>query len=429
MPALARHTPPARSVPARVRTALAALAALPTLAAATPARAVTITQVPLAGAPAAFVTSNAAGVFVGGVGSTRAYATIASPSTVGLTPGPAGALAEAGLTLGPDGAVWYLGSFALATPEGRRGFSAIYEDTASGVLERARFASSGDAPVAMATGSDGSLWMADIGEGDAIDRYTPGGSIVRYRTIGAPIEIVAGPDGALWFTQAAPCAAYDGPCVGRITTAGEISDYPLPLSSEAYGITVGADGALWLAEWQSGTIGRMTLDGALTQYPIPRPVDPAPGLGSVMPQHLTAGPDGAIWFTDPGDDSIGRVSAAGAVTEYPIAALPPSQRLLPTVTQAGPDTIASGPGGVLWVSETAARAIARVDPAGVSPHPVSASLRACPRPPPSRSRRSSPRRSSARSRRRWSTTLRCASSSWSRSRCRTRTPVASRCRA
>jgi virginiamycin B lyase len=37
-----------------------------------------------------------------------------------------------------------------------------------------------------------------------------------------PYGIVAGPDGALWFTE------MRGGRIGRITTGGEVSAYPLP---------------------------------------------------------------------------------------------------------------------------------------------------------------------------------------------------------
>ena len=364
-----------------------ALSLVGAMHAAPRARAVSITQLPLAGTAAGFVAPVPGGVAVGGVGGPRAFSLIAAPSSTAVSPGPAGPLAEGGVTVGPDGGTWYLSSTTVRGPEGTaHTFSTILEATAAGAVERARYPSGGYAPVAMATGADGALWIADIGEGGSIDRYEPGGTIVHYPTLGLPIGIVAGPDGALWFTQAAPCIGYGGPCVGRISTTGEISDYPLPIASEAYGITVGADGALWLAEWQSGTIGRLSTSGQLAQFPVPRPTAPARGFESVTPRNLTAGPDGAIWFTDPGDNSIGRVSSTGQVSEYPIPPLARSERLLATVPQAGPDGIAAGPGGVLWANEGTATAIARIDPSAVGQVALA----------PARVSRSCPQRAAAR---------------------------------
>ena len=181
------------------------------------AGAVSITQLPLAGMPAGFVAGVSGGVIVGGVGVSRAFDVIDGTASAGVGNGPAGPLAEAGVTVGPDGQTWYLSSVRVRGPEGTaQSFSAIFESTPAGVIERVRYPASGYAPVAMATGADGALWVADIGEGGSIDRYEPGGTITHYRTLGPPIDIVAGPDGAMWFTQAAPCIGYGGPCIGRI---------------------------------------------------------------------------------------------------------------------------------------------------------------------------------------------------------------------
>ena len=49
--------------------------------------------------------------------------------------------------------------------------------------------------------------------------------------------IAAGIDGALWFTA--------GASIGRITTAGAITEYPLPDGTVIGGITAGAHGAIW----------------------------------------------------------------------------------------------------------------------------------------------------------------------------------------
>ena len=52
-----------------------------------------------------------------------------------------------------------------------------------------------------------------------------------------------GPDGALWFTE------YDGNKIGRITTAGAVTEFPIPTAgSQPSAMTVGPDGALWFIE-------------------------------------------------------------------------------------------------------------------------------------------------------------------------------------
>jgi virginiamycin B lyase len=66
-----------------------------------------------------------------------------------------------------------------------------------------------------------------------------------------PVEIAAGPDGALWFTN------YSG-SIGRITTAGLVTNFALFGSANPQGITAGPDGALWFTVVDLGTIGRIS---------------------------------------------------------------------------------------------------------------------------------------------------------------------------
>ena len=108
----------------------------------------------------------------------------------------------------------------------------------------------------------------------------------------ALVGITAGPDRALWFTE------WDGLSVGRITTAGAVTEYPLPLAAASpYQITAAADGALWFTD--ANGIGRMTTSGAVTQYDIATTNGVTTGHG---PGPITVGPDGELWSAD--NDSI-----------------------------------------------------------------------------------------------------------------------------
>jgi virginiamycin B lyase len=63
--------------------------------------------------------------------------------------------------------------------------------------------------------------------------------------------LATGPDGALWFTE------WGAGRVGRITPTGDIETHELPNpTSESHGITLGPDGALWVA-LESGAIARV----------------------------------------------------------------------------------------------------------------------------------------------------------------------------
>ena len=131
----------------------------------------------------------------------------------------------------------------------------------------------------------------------------------------------------------APCGSptIGNDSIGRITTAGVVTNYTGTGISDPYGITAGPDGALWFTNDGNNSIGRITTAGVVTNYtgtghrptrtgsrPAPTapcgsptsattrsggspppgssPTTPAPGIS--RPHGITAGPDGALWFTN-----------------------------------------------------------------------------------------------------------------------------------
>src|SRR5205823_34708 len=118
--------------------------------------------------------------------------------------------------------------------------------------------------------------------------------------------ITAGPDGALWFTE------INVNTIGRITTAGAVSEFTLPGPSVSPAdITPGPDGSLWFTEFTGAGIGRIGTDGTVGDFKGP----------ITDPLRITTGPDGALWFTESFAGKIGRltfpapaVSAGGAGT-------------------------------------------------------------------------------------------------------------------
>ena len=85
-----------------------------------------------------------------------------------------------------------------------------------------------------------------------------------------------------------------------MTTSGAFTEYPITAGSGPFGITTGADGALWFAEFNTGKIGRVSTSGAFTEYPIP--------TASSRPIGITTGPDGALWFTENSGNKIGKIT-------------------------------------------------------------------------------------------------------------------------
>lgn len=104
-------------------------------------------------------------------------------------------------------------------------------------------------------------------------------------------NITAGPDGALWFTVG------EGNLIGRITTGGSLTEYPLSFGAP-FVITTGPDGALWFTNLTGNNISQITTGGSITEYPLP--------MASSSPFGITTGPDSALWFTESGGNRIGR---------------------------------------------------------------------------------------------------------------------------
>ncbi len=253
---------------------------------------------------------------------------------------------------GPDGNLWL--------SHGAR--SSVIRMTPAGQV--AEFHLDGGAG-GVAVGADGSIWVTGTG--------VTTGQVTRLGLDGVvtgrfPVQagslylagIVGGPDGSLWFTAANPYAGMPGGLmgvggVGRITVAGSVSEYRLPVNAGATGIIAGPDGTMWFI-WD-GALGRATLQGTLSRIQMqPSAVGPLAAL--------TLGPSGNVWFTVPAvlsgtilDDTvgyIGLITPAGVVSQYAV----------PTA-HAYPFDITAGPDGNLWFTEQSGNKIGRVTPAGV----------------------------------------------------------------
>ena len=93
-----------------------------------------------------------------------------------------------------------------------------------------------------------------------------------------------------------------------------VKQYPLPEFNQRWRITAGPDGALWFTEGPFDSIGRITTSGVITHFPLP--------TKGGYPYGITSGPDGALWFTKMNAQPfLGRITVSGSITEY---VLPPS---------------------------------------------------------------------------------------------------------
>ena len=109
-----------------------------------------------------------------------------------------------------------------------------------------------------------------------------------------PFTITAGPDGNLWFTE---IGGQGGPSkIGVMTAQGKIREFTLSHSILG-SITRGPDGNLWFTEFQynetgttAGQIGRITTAGKISGFPLP--------TASNSPTSITFGTDHTLWFVE-----------------------------------------------------------------------------------------------------------------------------------
>ena len=259
-----------------------------------------------------------------------------------------------GITVGPDGALWFtnVGNNSIGRIDPTSG--AVTSYTGTGI----------DDPTSITAGPDGeqALWFTN-NQNDTIGEITTSGTVYNYSSkptdqygIGGPTGITAGPDGALWFTNVDGGPSGTG-SIGEITTSGTVTIHTGASTSivNPTGITAGPDGALWFTNNGNGTgttIGRIDpTSGTIYTYT---------GTGISGPEGITAGPDGALWFTNYGangsGNSIGRITPPApqtiTFTSSPPAS-PPLGSTYPvsaTATSGLPATFSSGTPAVCTVS-------------------------------------------------------------------------------
>lgn len=259
------------------------------------------------------------------------------------------------LTVGPQSDVWFSAIEGNLTND--VGF------VASGSVTSYHLASSSCSDAFIATGSDGNLWTCGstgVNNSSSIDKVTPGGGVTSFTAVsGASNEtvtlygITSGPDGALWYVGSAySSGGAETPIVARMTTGGTVTDYSTAATSAGVqnpnSIVAGPDGALWFTDSNLGVpsnghdaIGRITTSGTVTEYPL---------SPSSSPYSIIVGPDGALWFTDGSENAIGRITTGGAIDEYGAG----------ITSGSYPNSVATGPDGALWFTEANSGKIGRL---------------------------------------------------------------------
>src|SRR5215204_7395311 len=183
-----------------------------------------------------------------------------------------------------------------------------------GTLKQFRVPTADSEPLSITNGSDGNRWFVEANldsvlESPAIGRITPAGDITEFPvncSFCSLSDIVQGPDGILYFTS-------NDPILGRITTSGEFLE-PIPMpDSDVLAGDLAVDGNdIWITDFNNDSLWRYDIAmGQFTQFPVPEPADVAVDSG------------GRVWFTAPLAPGIGELDpATGAATVTPTVRTP-----------------------------------------------------------------------------------------------------------
>ena len=299
------------------------------------------------------------------------------PAIEGQPAGPADGSAGKDLTIGPDGAIWWItqptGSVARMPPGGGGTvFSRIDE------FDRIE-ASSG-----IARGPDGNVWFSlttrvTTSESGGVARITPSGAVTVFRIpasadgstvsvnavtfasdgrlyaattngIGifteqagwsflpeqpqcgaAPADFAPAADGTVWYVVNGACFE-----LGRIKPDGDVEPIRTDLSSFPIQVAVADDGVVW-ATLRAGSIARFDpRSGAYSEIPLPTSARPEPWGVSASP-----GSNASVWVTDLAG-AVWRISGDGRGRRR----LGPADGLR---RDARPRTIVDGPQEALWI--------------------------------------------------------------------------------
>jgi virginiamycin B lyase len=252
-------------------------------------------------------------------------------------------------------------------------------------LKQFRVPTADSEPLSITNGSDGNRWFVEgnldsVLESPAIGRITPAGDITEFPvncSFCSLSDIVQGPQSILYFTS-------NDPTLGRISTSGEfLAPISMPDSDVLAGDLAVHGNEIWITDFNNDSLWRYYVtDGKFTQFPVPEPADVAVDSG------------GRVWFTAPLAPGIGELNpSTGAVMMTPTQLTPRqltvasdgdiwfTARFTPQgvgeldpdtnnvrefpLTNVGPQGIAASSDGSVWFTQTTKGNIARITDAGV----------------------------------------------------------------
>jgi RHS repeat-associated protein len=197
----------------------------------------------------------------------------------------------------------------------------------------------------VAVGPDGSLYIADTGN-NRIRKVAPDGSITTVAgnggrsyggdggpataaSLNIPYGVAVGPDGSLYIADTGNNRIRKVAPDGSITTVAGKGDYsyggdggPATAASLSFpgGVAVGPDGSLYIADTYNDRIRKVAPDGSITTVAgkgddsYGGDGGPATAASLSLPYGVAVDPDGSLYIADTGNSRIRKVAPDGSIT-------------------------------------------------------------------------------------------------------------------
>ena len=316
-------------------------------------------------------------LFLGGAVALTLVAVLTPPASSGpvaraTLPAQGGKLSyPSGITVGPDGRLWYTANVAPEPTSAGAGDGRAGAVTPAGPTVQTSSLSNEIFSGVDIAADDTHLWYVDKFYGSVV-RVTTGGVRTVFdepnpQRLSRPEGIAIGPDDNVWVASdsdaAVQPAANDTPAVISRLDPGstpELSTWTHfstgPIGGPSYchvarDITAGPDGNLWATCQLNNRILRITPSGVITTYPLPE--------GTSSPLRIAAGHDGRLWFTTR-SNQIGAIDpTTGEVEAFRLPGTPPLGGLFKL------SEIVAGPGGDMWFTSKNTNQIGRITTRGV----------------------------------------------------------------
>jgi virginiamycin B lyase len=187
------------------------------------------------------------------------------------------------IAAGTDGSIWFTIDQSDAIGRMRNGH-----------VERLPTSSRNNEPLGLAVAADGSAWYTDLAA-RAIAHISGSGEIERF-VLDTPIarlgRLAIAPDNSVWFAD--PTGYGMTRLKDRVFSRYQIES----ARGGPYGVAVAADGAIWATLQNGNQLLQIAADGTAKRFDLPR--------GSAVPTDVAVGSGGSVWFLQFRANRIGR---------------------------------------------------------------------------------------------------------------------------